>query len=254
MGEACGTTCQDTVQAGPRSSRARAGAEASNQQRLDTSKQSESTGPTTRPWTKSRIPVQKCERARPWPWALALHAMPSQSVRSWGETRRADAHAARDQQHLQWPRGPACVRLCSHARPERNNIAVTFAVRVRRCTQHAMRPPQYRLSSLSLRKCRSWEGAQPRPRAARRLAAFGLSRPLVTCGRLERGGRIGRVGSTGSSLLVFTCSRFILRCRWALPPALLQSRCCCVHVSRLKGRRLGEASTVSEAPKYRKQR
>ena len=144
----------------------------------DTSKQSESTGPTTRPWTRSRIPVQKCARARPWPWALALHAMPSQSVRSWGETRRADAHAARDQQHLQWPRGPACVRLCSHARPERNNIAVTFAVRVRRCTQHAMRPPQYRLSSLSLRKCRSWEGAQPRPRAARRLAAFGLSRPL----------------------------------------------------------------------------
>ena len=77
---------------------------------------------------------------------------------------------------------------------------------------------------------------------------------LGTCGRLERGGRIGRVGSTGSSLLVFTCSRFILRCRWASPPALLQSRCCCVHVSRLKGRRLGEASTVSEAPKYRKQR
>eukprot|EP00966_Prymnesium_polylepis_P067172 1559514-Prymnesium_polylepis.1 len=37
-----------------------------------------------------------------------------------------------------------------------------------------MRPPQYRLSSLSLRKCRSREGAQPRPRAARRLAAFGL--------------------------------------------------------------------------------
>eukprot|EP00966_Prymnesium_polylepis_P104028 2409070-Prymnesium_polylepis.1 len=41
-----------------------------------------------------------------------------------------------------------------------------------------MRPPQYRLSSLSLRKCRSWKGAQPRPRAARRLAAFGLSHPL----------------------------------------------------------------------------